>query len=249
MNIKSQNLSELLKAYIKQQTEKNSKLSESQISQQLDIPNPTINRILNRKTEPSVKTLIKLSKFIPEIKKFLPSEMFDVVFDKTNGEVFGEKLEKLLNDEEMFLIYTKAFSKNGITENFIIRHFGSDKLKKLELLKKEGFVKREGNGLGVYKVTKDRQFTSSFELIKKHIDMLNKFYDAKESKRNYAFYGINALNGKGIESLMIETKKYHAKVADIIEKEDNQGETLVFATGVSDILFEESFNKSGENKL
>ena len=142
----NQTLSELLQSYIQKQTHKNKKLSENRISEQLGIRAPTFNRILNGRAAPSLETLIKLSKFIPEIKKFLPENMFEIVLEKTSGERVGEKLESLLSDPDMFIIYALALSDFGITEDFIIKHYGSQKIKKLKTLEEEGFIKREDNG-------------------------------------------------------------------------------------------------------
>ena len=239
MRINTQKLSDLLQDYILQQTEKNGRLSESRISQKLDIPAPTFNRLMNGRAQPSLKTLVKLSKFIPEVKNFLPEEMFKVVLEKTNGEKLGERLEALISDSDMFLIYALAFSESGITEEFIIKNLGSQKIKKLRTLEEEGFIKREGNGRGRYKVTEKRQLTESFALIKKHIDTLNGFYKSAEPDKNYAFYGVDRLNKKGVLELMQAGKDFHGKITDIMNKKENKGDIPVFTTGVSDILFEE----------
>ena len=235
----NQTLSELLQSYIQKQTHKNKKLSENRISEQLGIRAPTFNRILNGRAEPSLETLIKLSKFIPEIKKFLPENMFEIVLEKTSGERVGEKLESLLSDPDMFIIYALALSDFGITEDFIIKHYGSQKIKKLKTLEEEGFIKRESNGLGVYRATKNREMTESFQLIKKHIETLNQFYNPNKPDRNYAFYGIDRLNKKGVLEIMKATNKFHEKVADIVNKKENIGDIPVFSTGVSDILFDD----------
>ena len=248
MNKNNQRLSDLLQSYVTKQEEKNSKLSESQISEQLDIPASTFNRLINRQSQPSLETLIKLSKFIPEVKEFLPSEMFEVVLEKTSGERLGKKLEVLLSDPDMFLIYALAFSDKGITEDFIIKNLGSTKIKKLQILEKEGFIERKGNGLGIYKVTTQKQITSSFQLIKKHIDILNKFYRPDQPEKNYAFYAVDRLNERGVSELMRANKEFHGKVADIMNKKENKGDISVFSTGLSDILFDDQISKEEEGK-
>ena len=243
MDQNNQSLSHLLKTYVKQQIEKNSLLSESQISQKLDIPIATFHRILNERGKPSLQTLIKLSKYIPEIKDFIPKEMFEVMLQKTSSESLGKRLETLLLDCDLFLIYALAFTEEGITEDYIVKNFGSKKIEKLRRLENEGFVKREGNGIGRYKVTKERQFTSNFEVIKKHIDILNEFYKPEAAERNYAFYGVDRLNRKGMRELMQVNKEYHEKAVEVMNKKENKGDISVFCTGVSDILFEESLNE------
>ena len=248
MDINTQKLSNLLQNYISKQTDENSLLSDSQISQKLNIPTPTFHRILNGRSKPSLETLIKLSKFIPEIKEFLPKELFEVILEKTKGEILGKRLEVLLLDADMFLIYVLAFSDKGITEDYIVKNFGSKKIEKLKTLEKEGFIKREGNGLSIYRVTRDRQMTQSFELIKKHIKILNRFYKTQQPESNYAFYGIDRLNKKGVKELMKANKSYHKKVVDIMSDKENKGDISVFATGVSDLLFEKSLTIEGESE-
>ena len=248
MDKNNQSLSDLLQNFIyTKQKEKNNRFSESQISQKIGIQASTFNRILNGRSKPSLETLVKISKVIPEVKEFLPKEMFEVIFEKTSSEKLGKRLESLLLDSDLFLIYALAFSKEGITEDYVVKNFGSKKIEKLRRLEKEGFIKRQGNGLGLYKVTKDREFTESFQLIKKHIGILNEFYKPEQAQDNYAFYGVDRLNKKGVSELMHANKEYHEKIADIMNKEENKGDISVFCTGVSDILFEESFIKR-ENK-
>lgn len=232
-------LSNLLQSYVKTRLEKKSRLSKNSISEQLGIEASTFNRILNGRTQPGLKSLIKLSKAIPEIKDFLPKELFSVVLEKTDGEMLGEKLERLLSDPDMFLIYALACSDVGITENFIIKNFGSKKISKLKILEKEGFIKKESNGIEVYKMTENRQITASFELIKRHIRILNQFYKPDEPESNYAFYGIERLNRKGVLKLMQATKEFHKKTIDIINEKENMGNIPVFSTGVSDIFLNE----------
>lgn len=242
MNINSQKLSDLIHNYVRKQTKQNKQLSENRVSEQLGIPAPTFNRILNGRSKPSVYTLIKLSKYIPEVKNFLPREMFEVVFEKTNGEMLGEKLEALLFDPDMFLIYALAFCDNGITEDFIIRHFGSEKISKLKVLEKEGFVvkkKEEDSDTVVYKAGQ-KQITTSFKLIQKHIETLNKFYKSDKPENNYAFYGIDTLNKQGVLELMRANKEFHKKTAEIMNKKENKGDIPVFSTGISDMLFEQT---------
>ena len=243
MNINSQKLSDLIQGYVKKQTEKNQSLSENRISEHLGISAPTFNRILNGRSQPSLTTLMKLSKFIPEIKKFIPEDLFEVVFEKTKSELLGDKLEALLDDPDTFLIYALAFSDFGITEDYIIKNLGSHKIKKLKNLEKEGYIKREGNGIGVYKAIENKQITMSFKLIQKHIETLNKFYKPHKSENNYAFYGIDRLNKKGVLELMRANKEFHEKTTDIMNKKENKGDISVFSTGISDIFFKQTFEE------
>ena len=249
MTKNNQNLSDLIQKYIKTQTVKNKKLSETQISEQIGIRSSTFNRIVNGRSQPSLQTLLKLSKIIPEIKSFLPEEMFEVVLKKTNVELLGDKLEALLSDPDIFLIYALAFSENGITEEFIIKNFGSQKIEKLKTLENENFIKREGNGIGVYKVTENKEITMSFDLIKKHIRIINQFYRPDKPERNYAFYSIDTLNRKGALELMQTTKEFHEKMVEIMDKKENKGDIPVFSTGISDIFFEPKTSRGMDSGL
>lgn len=247
MNIDNQKLSDLIHKYIKKQTEQNKQLSASRVSEQLGIPAPTLNRIINGRSKPSMQTLIKLSKYIPEIKSFLPQEVFEVVLEKTNGEMLGERLEALLFDSDMFLIYALAFSDNGVTKEVIIQHFGTKKISKLTTLEKEGFIEKEGNnGMAIYKASK-KQTTMSFKLVQKHIETLNKFYKINKPEDNYACYGMDTLNSKGVLELMLAIQEFHKKALKIMDKEENKGNTPVFFTAISDILFEPITEKKRGN--
>ena len=93
--------------------------------------------------------------------------------------------------------------------------------------------------IGVYRATENREMTESFQLIKKHIETLNQFYNPNKPDRNYAFYGIDRLNKKGVLEIMKATNKFHEKIADIVNKKENIGDIPVFSTGVSDILFDD----------
>ena len=155
------------------------------------------------------------------------------------GKELGKSWNLCFLIPDIFVIYALALSDFGITEDFIIKNYGSQKIKKLKALEEEGFIKREDNGLGVYRATKNREMTESFQLIKKHIETLNQFYNPNKPDRNYAFYGIDRLNKRGVLEIMKATNKFHEKVADIVNKKENTGDIPVFSTGVSDILFDD----------
>ena len=74
----SNNLSDILRGYVSKEKQKNPYLNETGISKKMDIPPTTFNRLVNGHSKPAVKTLLKLSHFIPELKSLLPEELVKV---------------------------------------------------------------------------------------------------------------------------------------------------------------------------
>ena len=66
--------SEILRAYLAEEQNKNPSTSETAISKKMNILPTTLNRLANGHSKPPAKTLSKLLVFIPQLKKSLPHE-------------------------------------------------------------------------------------------------------------------------------------------------------------------------------
>ena len=67
----------------------------------MDIPPTTFNKLLNGYSKPSVNTTLKLSQFIPELKKSLPEEvlqMLKLTMNKEDFESMGKALATFLSE-------------------------------------------------------------------------------------------------------------------------------------------------------
>ena len=117
----SEKIAEILREFLIEERQKNPAINETAISKKIDIPPTTFNRLLNGYSKKaSVNTIIKLSQFIPALKKNLPEEIikvFEVTMEKKTSEYMGQMLEILLSDKYFFICWALAFSKKGITED------------------------------------------------------------------------------------------------------------------------------------
>ncbi|MCZ0932552.1 MAG: hypothetical protein OXJ52_05310 [Oligoflexia bacterium] len=234
----SNNLSDILRGYVSKEKQKNPYINETGISKKMDIPPTTFNRLVNGHSKPAIKTLLKLSHFIPELKSLLPEELvkvFKVSMEKEKLEYIGKSLETLLSDETIFLCWMLAFLNKGIKADEIKDQFGQEGLKALEILEKQAVIEKDESGF--YKVKdKNKYAIFSFELIKAHFLFLAKKYNSKNVASNYIYYEVEALNTEGKKELIETQREFHRKIQKIMNDEKNKGNEPVFSISCSDSL-------------
>lgn len=232
-------VSEILREFLIEERQKNPAINETAISKKMDIPPTTFNRLLNGYSKKaSINTIIKLSQFIPQLKRNLPKEIikvFEVTMEKNTAQYMEQMMETLLSDKYLFICWALAFSKKGITEDEIREDFGRHGLSALKTLEKKNILSR--NEKGCYKIKElDKKITLSFQLIKAHLIFLVEEYKPGNLQTNYIHYRIDYLNEKGREQLMSAHKEFHRKIQRIMSDEENKGNTPYFSTGCSDRL-------------
>ena len=228
----------ILRSYVLKQRQKNPYMNETAISKKMDIPPTTFNRLVNGHSKPAVKTLLKMSHFIPELKSLLPEDLmkaFKVSIQKDNYEYVGKKLESLLSDETIFLCWMLAFLNKGVTSKDIKECFGTEGLKALEKLEKQAVIVKDDSGY--YKVKdKSKYAIFSFDLIKAHFLFLAKKYNSEHVRSNYICYEVESLNEKGKKELVETHREFHKKIQKIMNNEKNKGDEPVFSIACSDFL-------------
>ena len=230
--------SEILRDYVLEQKQKNPSFNETTISKKMDIPPTTFNRLVNGHSKPTVRTLLKLSQFIPELKSLLPEEIlkvFKVTMKRENSEYVGETLETLLSDENIFLCWMLTFSDKGVTVDEIRNHLGQAGVKAVKTLEKNNIL--EKNDSGYYKVKEKNKYAIfSFRLIKAHFLFLAKQYEPDNIKRNYICYKMSFLNEKAKKELIQIHQSFHNKIQRFMDDEKNKGDEPVFSISCSDTL-------------
>ncbi len=110
--------SEILRAYLAEEQNKNPSVSETAISKKMNIPPTTLNRLANGHS--------KLLVFIPQLKKSLPKEISQIlkVALEREEEYIEDTLSTLLSDKHIFLCWCLAFSEQGATKKEIEKNFG-----------------------------------------------------------------------------------------------------------------------------
>lgn len=234
----SNNLSDILRGYVSKEKQKNPYMNETAISKKMDIPPTTFNRLANGHSKPTVRTLLKLSQFIPELQSLLPEEVmkvFKVNIEKDNYEYVGKTLEHLLFDETMFFCWILAFLNKGITADEIKDRFGQEGLKALKILEKQAVILKDESGY--YKVqNKNKYAIFSFDLIKSHFLFLAKKYSSEHIKSNYIYYEVESLNERGKKELIEIHREYHKKIQKVMNDEKNKGDDPVFSIACNDSL-------------
>ena len=229
---------DILRDYVLDQKQKNPSVSETVLSKKMDIPPTTFNRLVNGHSKPTVRTLLKLSQFIPELQSLFPEEVmkvFKVNIEKDNYEYVGKTLENLLSDETIFFCWVLAFLNKGITADEIKDRFGQEGLKALKTLEKQAVIVKDESGY--YKVqNKNKHAIFYFDLIKSHFLFLAKKYSSEHIRSNYICYEVESLNEKGEKELIDIHREYHKKVQKVMNDEKNKGDEPVFSITCSDSL-------------
>ena len=238
---------EILRDYVSEQRQKNPTTNETPIFKKMDIPPTIFNRLVNGHSQPAVKTLLKLSRFIPELQQFLPEgvvKVFKVAIEKESSEYVGQTLETLLSDKNVFLCWMLAFANKGVIADEMKSYFGHQGIKALQTLERNDIISKDENNR--YKVIeKNKYVTFSFRLIKAHLMFLAEQFKSDNLNNNYIHYWVESLNKKGRKELMRAHQEFHRKVGKIMDDKDNQGDKPAFSIACSD-LFSEEEPREGE---
>ena len=234
-----EDFSEILREYLLEERQKNPAINETTIAKKMGIPPTTFNRLLNGYSKKaSVSTIIKLSQFIPKLKKNLPEnivKMFEVTMEKKTAQYMGQVMETLLADKHLFICWALVHSKKGITKDEIREDFGMQGLLALEILEKKNIILKDTTGR--YKVKEQNKcITLSLHLIKAHLLFLAEEYKPDNLKINYIHYRIKHLNEEGRKKIMQAHQELHKKIYRIMDDKENQGNISYFSIGCSDIL-------------
>ena len=234
------NFAKILRDYLEEEQKKNPFANETTLAKKMDIPPTTFNRLLNGYSKPSVNTALKLSQFIPELKKSLPEEVLQMLKATMNEEDFksmGKALATFLSEKHFFLCWILAFSNKGITEEEIEDHFGKEGIRALKTLEQNGLLLQEEDSH--YRVNTEGEYKGtglSFKLIKTHLIFLAKQYKPDNSKNNYIQYWVESLNEKGQQELLKVHHEFHKRVRKIMNNKNNRGNIPIFSIACSDSL-------------
>lgn len=236
MDGKISKLSNILKEYVSEKRKTNPKISESQIARNLGVSNTTFYRITNYHTYPSVKNLLKLCRFIPKLKAFVTDGTLEAIRRSKSGKYTGKELENLLRRRNLFITYALALSSHGVTDEEIIYCIGLKGIQALKTLTAAGFITKTKDNR--YQATKSEKGTiRSFEVIKKHLEILAANYNPDNIANNYIYYKIESLNEKGLQKIHEIYKETHKEIQEIMEQEEYQGDIPIFSAGFFDMFF------------
>ena len=240
-------LSDILKKYVFERRKINPNISKRQIARNLGVSSATLYRILNYHTYPTSQNLIKLCKSIPELKNLVTNNTLEVT-KESKTKYIGKELETLLLQKNLFLAYAFALSTHGVTDEEITYCMGPKGKQALKTLIKKGFVMKIQNNR--YRAIKaDRGIILSFDVLKKHIEVLAENYKPENKANNYIYYKMESLNEKGFLKLHEIYKETHRKVQKLMESEEYKGDMQIFAVGFMDMFFmREPANKQEEEK-
>ena len=232
----TEKFSDILKDYVLERKKRNPNISGSQIAKNLGISHATFYRMLNYNAYPSVKNLLKLCKSVPKLKSLVTEEMLEVTRESKTGKYMGEELESLISKKHLFIAYALALSAHGVTKEEILYCLGYEGMRALKVLIKRNFViKKEDSRYRA--VEMDKGIVLSFEVLKKHIQVLAGEYKLDNVANNYIYYKMETLNKEGIKELVQVHKETHRKVQQIMEKEKYKGDVPIFSVGFFDRFF------------
>lgn len=239
--------SSILKEYVSDRRKTNPKISESRIAHNLGISNTTFYRMLNYRSYPSVRNLLKLCKSVPKLKTLVTEEILAVTRGSRTGKYMESELETLLSRKSRFIAYVLALSAHGVTEEELLYCIGHEGKQALKTLIEKGFIEETR---GRYKATEvDKGIVFSFEALKRHLKILVDRYKPDNASNNYIYYQTESLNRKGLKRLHEIYKETHKKVQKLMEQEENKGDMPIFAAGFYDMFFIRTLeNKRREEK-
>ena len=148
----------------------------------------------------------------------------------------GLELENLLSKKNLFITYALALSTHGVTEEEILYCIGNEGKKALKVLMRKSFIAK-GDGDRYRATGTDKGIILSFEILKKHIQVLVEKYKPDNVANNYIYYKMETLNKKGLKELYEIHKETHRKVQELMEKEEYKGDIPIFSVGFFDMIF------------
>ena len=231
----AEKFSSILKEYVSERRKANPKVSECQIARNLGVSRTTFNRMLNYDSYPSVRNLFKLCKVIPKLKILVTKEILEVTRESKTGKYMGEELENLLFHENLFITYALALSDHGVTDEEITYCMGHEGKQSLKILIKKGFIVKTADNK--YRATEtDKGIIYSFDIIRKHIEILIAKCKPDNVKNNYIYYKMETVNKEGLKKLYEMQKEIHRGVQQLMEDEKYKGSLPIFAIGCLDML-------------
>ncbi len=231
----NENFQEILRNYVSDRKKKNPSTSENSLSREFGVSSTTFNRLLNGYSEPSLETILKISRFVPEVEKFIPRDLrpMQVATQRRNFNPLEESVETLLYDKYSYLCWVLSFSEKGITEKEVQTHFGELALDGLKSLEENKIIKK--NEKGYYKVIdRSKDTILSFKLIKNHLMFLVEQYKPSDSNKNYVHCWTEFLNEKGMKKVMYLHQEMHRKIQEVLDDDECKGDIPVFSIGCSD---------------
>ena len=238
----------ILKDYVSERKRINSNISESQIARNLGVSSTTFNRMLNYRAYPSVRNLLKLCKSIPKLKSLVTEEMLEVTRESKTGKYMGSELERLLSKKSLFIAYALSLSAHGVTDEELSYCIGHEGEKALKILMEKGFIMKRKDGR--HKATgADKGIILSFDILRKHLQILAANYKPDNVANNYIFYKLETLNKEGQAKIYEIHKETHMRIQEIMEDEAYKGDIPIFSGGFFDMFFlKPQKNKTGGKK-
>lgn len=244
MEGKISKFSNILKEYVFERRKVNPNISESQIARNLGVSKATFYRIVNYHTYPSVQNLFKLCKSIPKLKTLVIDGTLEVIKASKTEKYMGKELENLLRRKNLFITYALALSSHGVTDEEIIYCIGHKGEQALKILMAAGFIAKTKDNR--YKAARaDREIIQSFEILKKHLEILAANYNPDNMANNYIYYKIESLNEKGLQKLYEIHEETHRQVQKLMGQKEYKGDIPIFSAGFFDMFF---IKASGRNK-
>ena len=233
----NEQFSEILRNYVKGERQKNPSANETALAKKMDIPTATFNRLINGHFNPNTKTILKLSQFIPAMKKLLPKDISQVleISMKRDFTPLEESLEALLYDKNVFLCWSMAFAQKGITEKEVKDSLGQQGVKALKTLEQNKIIEKNEN-LRYKVIEKNKDTILSFRLMKAHLMFLAEQYKPDNLDKNYIYYWVDSLNKEGWKKVMRIHQEAHKKVQKVMDSEEYKGDISGFSIGCSDML-------------
>lgn len=162
------------------------------------------------------------AKFVVESNRSIPSE-----------------LENFLQEEETYIPYALSANKDGTTIEEIRRVMGEIGVTGLNKLLDRGLITQKGHYFHAVK----KEFSTSFETLKKQFPILARFYRPSNvgKERNYAHIITEGLSRQGVKEWQKAHREHQEKLKDIFKK--YRGKHNVFSVAFMDTFSSEELKE------
>ncbi len=242
-------LSEQLKDMVCVHLKRHPNLSLNAISTRSGVSGTTLRRIMNsvNSKEPAPHVVLNLVSFIKkerclttllqttegEIKKRL-NEHFGQFIENHIDYGTTDKLEQILQDPMMYIIYKLTSNHNGTTKEEVQKLYGEVGYSKLIELEQEQLICITHERYHAIK----KNFSLSLATAKKHLPHLVSLYKPEELKhqRNIFYSQSEALTIEGIQQIKNIQRNAAVKIHKIMTNDQYKGELPYFSINLGDLL-------------
>lgn len=239
-----QKLLDSLSRVLMNKLQQNPNLSIQALANKADVSYNTIHRIINRKSVPAIEQVFKIVSTLsdeasiqeiidncPEGVRGALKKVYSVLYEENKDCVISQNVDRLIEDENSFIVYSLAANRSGTTREVIKDTLGRIGLEKLEFLITSGIVKESEGKIEAL----NKNFAVNFDTAKKQLSNYARFYSPNKYY-NYLHSYSESVNKDGLNAVIDAHQEFHKKMSNIMNDEKFDGKIPVFSVAFTDMF-------------